>query len=144
MLFFSLLHPYLICSRASPTGGLVSDHRFSFCVCLTLLLSGSLSELQKWKQATAEAEVRLTWETGAHVWTQTGTYATPAVAPVTESPRLTFLPFPTASFSLPPHLFRVCVTRQLTTSIKVRHLINNHWLSSHPPCRRTQVVLLLM
>lgn len=62
---------------------------------VSLFMSGSLSELQKLQKATAEAEMRLTWETVAHVWTQTETYATPAAAPVTDS--VTLLLFPPAS-----------------------------------------------
>lgn len=34
---------------------------------VSLFMSGSLSELQKLQKATAEAEMRLTWETVAHV-----------------------------------------------------------------------------
>lgn len=135
----------LLLFSASTRGGVFSDHRYLFCVCVTLLQSGSVSELQKWRQATAEAEVRLIWETDAHVWTQTGSYATPAAAPVTG---VSSFHSSSVSSCLPlgpsPPLFSVRVTQQLATSIKVGDPINSHRLSSHPPCRRTQVVLFLM
>lgn len=88
-----------------------------------------LSELQKLK-----AELRLSRENGAHVWTQTETYATAAA--------VRLFRFSSSSVSAP--LFSVRVTLQLATSIKVRDPINSRWLFAHPAHRRTQVVLLLM
>lgn len=120
-----MLHTHLIHSRAYPRGGLFSDHGHPFRVCLMLLLSGSLSELQKWRQATAEAEVRLSWETGAHVWTQTGTYVTPAVVTETESPHFSLSPFP-------PAFLLVCL---LLHSVSVSP--NN---SPHPSRSETQSI----
>lgn len=43
-----------------------------------------------------------------------------------------------------PPIHSVLVTRQLATSIKVGHRINSRRLPSHPPSRRTQVLLLVM
>lgn len=45
-----------------------------------------------------------------HVWTQTGGYATPAAAPVTESPHFTLPPFPPASLLVHRLLYSVSVS----------------------------------
>lgn len=97
-----------------------------------------LPELQKLRQATADAEERLTSETCAHVWTQTGIYVTLAVAPITDSSLFTLHLHPPSSLLVCLLLYSVSVSpsnsphpsRSETWSIATG-------LSSHPLRRHT-------
>lgn len=141
ILFTSLLRPYLIRSKTSLRGGMFSDHRYPFHVCLTLPLSGSLSV---WVTKIKACDSRSRGEVNLGDWF-TCLNADRNLCNTSCGPHDWVSSFHSSSVSYCLRLlFSVRVTGQLATSIKVRDPINSHWLSSHPPCRRTQVVLLLM